>query len=274
MKNLGFIGFGSMAGMFVNGFIKSGRIKQANIIVTRKDKSRLDEIKSLWPDIGIAQDPAEVARKAERIFICVKPLDYKDVLFEIKSYILPDHHLISTTGLVEIGTIEKIVSCRITKVQPTITSEVGEGISLVCHNSKVTDADRIYIESLLGSICKTLHLDEADFGFASEITSCGPGLIAAIYNEFVKAGLRHSESLCEEEIIDMLVQTIYGTARLMTDRRMSFGDIVARVATKGGVTEEGVNVIEKSLCDVFDYMFYQTAKKRKDIGEMVNGMFT
>jgi pyrroline-5-carboxylate reductase len=57
MNNLGFIGFGSMGSMLIKGFIKSGQVRQEQIIVTRKDKGRLDEIKNTWPKISITQAP-------------------------------------------------------------------------------------------------------------------------------------------------------------------------------------------------------------------------
>lgn len=84
MNKIGFIGFGSMGSMLIKGLIKSGQVRQEQIIVTRKDKSRLDEIKNTWPEISITQEIMEVIKKAEYIFICVKPLEYKNILNEIK----------------------------------------------------------------------------------------------------------------------------------------------------------------------------------------------
>ncbi len=79
MKLIGFVGFGSMGGMLVKGFIKSGHVDREQIVVTRKDTSRLDEIRDAWPGISIAQNAAEVARKAKHIFICVKPLEFRNI---------------------------------------------------------------------------------------------------------------------------------------------------------------------------------------------------
>jgi pyrroline-5-carboxylate reductase len=74
MNKIGFIGFGSTGSMLIKAFIEYRQVRQEQIVVTRKDKSRLDEIKKTWPEISIAQDAVEVVRNAEYIFICVKPL--------------------------------------------------------------------------------------------------------------------------------------------------------------------------------------------------------
>ena len=56
MDRIGFIGYGSMGSMLVKGLIGSGQVRQEQIIVTRKDKSRLDEIKKTWPEINVARN--------------------------------------------------------------------------------------------------------------------------------------------------------------------------------------------------------------------------
>ncbi len=269
MNKIGFIGYGSMGSMLVKGFIESGHVRQEQIIVTRKGKGRLDEIKKTWPEISIAQDAADVAKNADCIFICVKPLEYMNVLREIKPFIDSHHHIISIAGTVTIENIEKMVDCKITKIMPTIVSEVKEGIILICHNSKVTEKASSNIESLIGNIGRIRQIDEKDFGFASEFTSCGPGLIAAVFRELVEAGLRHSGSFRKEELAEMVLQTMYGTSRLMLEKKMDFQDVISRVATKGGITEEGVKVIEKYLPQVFDEMLDQCMKKRKAVNEKV-----
>lgn len=273
LNKIGFIGYGSMGSMLIRGFIESGRVKQEHIVVTRKDKSRFDEIKKTWPEISIAQDVVEVVKNAECIFICVKPLEYMNILSEIKPFLYPHHHLVSIAGTVAIENLEKVVDCGITKVMPTIVSEVKEGISLICHNSKVTEEASSRIESLFGSINKVWQIDEKDFEIASEFTSCGPGLIAAVFQELVEAGLRYTDSFNKEEITEMLLQTLYGTSKLMIEKKMDFRDVIIRVATKGGITEEGVKVIEKCLPQVFGEMIDKCMNKRKAVGEKISDEF-
>jgi pyrroline-5-carboxylate reductase len=270
MINIGFIGFGSMGSLLVKGFINSGLVHQEQIIVTREDKNRLNEIKNVWPDINTTWSNTEIVKAAKYIFICVKPLQYKNILIEIEPYISEEKHIISIAGSVTIENIESIINCKITKVMPTIVSEVNGGIFLACHNSKVTSEDAVFIESLIENISKIKLIDEKDFGFASELTSCAPGFIAAVFQELVEAGQRHTDSFKKEDIVDMVLQTLYGTARLMLERKMNFDDIISRVATKGGITEEGVKVLKAGLPQVFDEMFNQTLNKRKIVSDKVN----
>lgn len=271
--SIGFIGFGSMGSMLVRGFVSSGKVNQNQIIVTRKDKSRLNEIKIALPDIQTTEDITEVIKKSKYIFICVKPLEYKSILNEISPYILPDTHIVSIAGSVSIEDLESIINCKITKVIPTIVSDVNEGISVVCHNSKVTGEAAEFIESLIASISRVKLINEKEFGFASDLTSCAPGFIAAIFQEFVESGLRHTDSVSKEDIEEMVLHTLLGTAKLMIERKMSFKEVISRVATKGGITEEGVKIIKSGMPQVFDDMFEQTTNKRKIVGDKVSKEF-
>jgi len=103
--------------MLVKGFINTGYVRQEQIIVTRKNKSRLDEIKSAWPNINTTEDVTEVVKKAKYIFLCVKPLEYENVLDDIKSYILPDSRVATKGGITEEGV-------KVLKTGPSVFNEM------------------------------------------------------------------------------------------------------------------------------------------------------
>lgn len=267
MSFLGFIGYGSMAKMLISSFIRYGKIDQEQIIVTRKNKDRLDEISMDWPRIGIADEIREVVCQSDYIFICVKPFEFARVLKDIKPYLKQEQHIISIAGSVWIKDMEKIIDSKITKLLPTVVSEVQGGITLICHNEKVTYKEQQEIEDLVSCNSKLRPTKEEDFGFASEFTSCGPGLYAKLFQEFAEAGARHGDNFTKEEIYDMVLTTLIGTTKLMQERSMDFIDVINRVTTKGGITEEGVKVFEEGLPLVFDEAFQKMMYKR----EVVSG---
>lgn len=269
MIRTGFIGYGSMGSMMIDSFIRSGNIDPDEIIVSTRTKSKLGVLKERWKGIHTADSNLEVAQKAKYIFICVKPLEVTGILEEIKSVISSDTNIISIAGPVKIAYIEKLTGAKVTKLIPSLTSEVMEGISLVCHGKTVSREEADYIETLLNGISKVKTIKEEEFAFATELTSCMPGFIASIFEELVGSASRHTNSLSRAEIEEMVLQTLYGTSKLFIDKKMSFGEMIGRVATKGGITEEGVKVLRNGLPDIFDEMFDYTLKKRKLINEKI-----
>jgi len=160
-----------------------------------------------------------------------------------------------------LSNIEKIVNGKISKFIPSFTSEIGEGISLICHNKKVAETDIAYLESVIGKFSSIKMMKEEEIGFATELTSCMPGLIASIFHNMSKAANNHTNSFKQCEIDSMITTTLYATAKMIYEKNMSFEKIITRVATKGGITIEGVDVFNKNLPKVFNEMFNRTLKK-------------
>lgn len=270
MGKIGFIGYGSMGSMLIQRFIDTGAIQAENVIVATRTISKLNALKEKYPSIDVAGGNIAVSKECKTIFVCVRPLDMNTILDEISGFITPDTHLISIAGAVEIRDIEAFVKCKVTKLIPTITSEISAGVSLVCHNSLVSLEDKNFIEKLLISIGSVKTINEEDMGFATVLTSCGPGFFAEIINQFIKSAIHNSSNISESDIEDMVTKTFIGTTRLSIEKEMTFDEIVKRVATKGGITQEGTAVLEAELPRVFDEVFNKTSEKRAKMNGRIN----
>jgi len=263
MYDYGFIGYGSMGSMLVKRLIQQSNVSQDSIMITRKNKERLAEIKNEWPEIHITQDLKELVINSKQIFICVKPSEFYEVLNEIKTHILVDQHIISIAGAILLSDIQNLIPCKITKIIPTVISEVNNGITLICHNSLISEEEAKQFEATLNNFTKIRRTPEEYFGFVTEFTSCGPGLFAEMLQEFVEAGYRYSNSIPKEEIVTLVTETVLGTVRLMLENSMDFSEVITRVATKGGITEEGVKVMKAGFPKIFDEVFEHSMSKRK-----------
>jgi len=62
-----------------------------------------------------------------------------------------------------------------------------------------------------------------------------------------------------------------GTARILECERATFDNIIGRVATKGGSTEEGVKVLQARLPDVMDEVLLALDAKRRVVSGKVAG---
>ncbi len=269
---IGLIGYGSMGSMLAKGMLNNGIVPPRNFFIATRSQAKIDRINAQYPEVQIGSI-AEAAKYADVLFVCVKPLDVKDILREIKAYIREDCHLITIAGGVTIANIEKILPrCKITKLIPSLTSEVNEGVSLVCNNVHVGEEDTANVQQLLQafSLVKTIH--ETDFEIATDLTSCMPGFIAAIFSEFVEASLKHG-TLTREESTEMVVKTLYGTAKLLSGSNMGFAETLARVATKGGITEEGATVLQRMLPEVFDAAIVATLAKNEAVKGRMDELF-
>ena len=71
----------------------------------------------------------------------------------------------------------------------------------------------------------------------------------------------------------MVLSTMSATGDLMLQKGMSFEDVATRVATKGGITEEGTKVVYEGFPETADLLFEKTLEKRRLTTEIAEKSF-
>lgn len=259
-ENVGIIGYGSMGSMLLQGFIDSNIINPYNLYVSSRTN---DKIKSLENKaINICSSNKDLVSRCNIIFICLVPLDIKALLEEIQEMLTEDKHVVSSAGSLSIRNIE-MHKGKVSRVIPTFISLIQEGISLISHNVYVLENDKKLLGDLLSSISTVKEIPENEFELVSDLTSCAPGLFAEIFKQYVNSAQKYT-SLNENEIAYFVIKTLYGTSRLLNEVDPVFDNMIKRVATKGGSTEVGVQVLSNELPRVFDEMFGKTIERQNN----------
>ena len=269
MIRYGFIGTGSMGSMLISGFIRSGLV--APVDITASSKYGISA-RALAGKTGIiaAPDNRSVAAGAPILFICVKPLEVRGVLEEIRDVLRPGTLIISIAGCVDLNALGKWTrsDIRYVRVIPSITAEQNSGISLVAWGVTVQPEDKTLVLSLFNAIGSAVVMDEEELEICTNLTSCGPALIAAMIKEFGEAVVR-SGAIRPERAEYFVKETMMGTARILAENQMTIDTVIERVATKGGSTEEGVRIICSRLPKVMDEVHEALSAKRRLVAERV-----
>jgi pyrroline-5-carboxylate reductase len=142
----------------------------------------------------------------------------------------------------------------------------------MCHNNYVKSDDTSNLKELLECFGTVVEIPEEEMGMGSELTSCMPGFIGAIFKVIADEAEKHT-SINKQDIIKMVLETMYGTGKLLLEKRMAFDNLIDRVATKGGITEEGTKIIENELPETMNKIFEKTLEKRKIIIEKAQKEF-
>jgi pyrroline-5-carboxylate reductase len=261
MNKIGFVGYGNMGGTMLRALLKTGSIPEDKVIVFTRTKEKLNKFAADFPKVEIAKDLSDLGPKCDRLFICTGTGEVKHVLTELLKYMPANTHVISITGTIEIVCLESIFGGRITKIMPTMISDVGEGVTLVCHNAKALPGDKEFIRLAFGKIGRVKEISENQFDLAADLTSCAPAFFAAILQNFTITAMKHG-NFDKNELINLIVPTCYGTAKLIMEKKVEYEDLISRVATKGGISEEGVKVLNNHLPETFEELLTVTLEKR------------
>ena len=265
---VGIIGYGSMGKMLAGKFAASGKLKDP-VLVSSRTKDKLESLPAGTMACG---SNGELAALADMIFLCVKPGDLKGVIEEIGPVRKHGSMLVSLNGSVPFASLESIADGKIAKTIPSVTAEINRSQTLVCCNRHVGQSDRAQLKDLLECIGEVIELPEDEMGMGSELVSCMPGFVASMFDVICRSAKKHTE-IPLSQVIQMVLKTVTATGELMLNNHSSFEEIVSRVATRGGITEEGTKVIYEQFPAVADQLFVKTLDKRRQTAESAERAF-
>lgn len=271
-KKVGIIGLGSMGGMIARKLLESG-IVDSGLMVSNRSREKAESLAAGDSRVTACEDNRAVASLSSVLFLCVKPAEMKGVLDEIRGSFSPDSHLISINASVMFRELESACpDLMITKCVPSVTAEVGESVTLFCHNRLVGEHGRTDALRLLSALGTTEEIREDELGIVSEITSCMPGFVSALFRVIAREAASHM-SVESAAIERMLMRTVHGSAAFFLAESTGFDRVIERVATKGGITEEGVKVIDAAFPPVVREIFAKTIEKRALVTKRAIGQF-
>ena len=253
---VGIIGYGSMGRMLLEKLSKN---KGASLFVYNRT---VEKLKGLGPKISLCSSNADLAAKVDIVIMCVRPFDIKQVLEEIADSVREETLIVSLNGSVSFASMQKIVNHKMAKLIPSLTAEIEKSQTLFCFNDKASEDDKTNLMSLFKCMGDVILLPENEMGMGSELVSCMPGFIASIFDVICSSAREHT-TLPDEQIVSMVLNTMCATGELMLSKNMNFEEIVSRVATKGGITEEGAKVIYEKFPAIAGELFEKTLEKRR-----------
>lgn len=270
--NVGFIGTGSMGSILIESLINSGALAPERIIAANRTPDKALALAAKHPGLTAARSNIEVVLEADIIFICVKPSEYKKVLDEIKQVTLPNQVVVSITSPVQIRHLEEQLNCKVAKIIPSITNYMNSGACLCMFGSRMEASDKLELEQLLSLISEPIHIEEKHTRVTSDISSCGPAFFALLVQKFVDAAVAET-GIPYEEATRLASHMLLGTGRLLTEGGFTPEALQKRVAVPGGITAEGLRLMEHELDGMFNRLIRIThAKYREDL-EKVDSQF-
>jgi pyrroline-5-carboxylate reductase len=266
--NIGFIGCGKMAGAIIKGLLKSGFTDSQHILATQAELEGIAE-KSASLGIEIFMDNKILVQKSDVIFLATKPNQVLDVLKEISPYVNSEKLIVSIAAGVRTEKLEANLplQTRVIRVMPNTPALIGEGMSGIVKGKYSTDLDVDYIRELLSTIGKCIIVDdEPQMDIVTAISGSGPAFFYKLIDDIAKAG--QALGLDYEKALLLSIQTAIGSAKMALNREISMEQLVSNVATKGGCTRVGVDVMEEvDTTKIFANVIKQTAIKAKELGD-------
>jgi len=234
------IGAGVIGGSVVKSLFKSGYQGKITVAEIQQEKAR--ELEQLGATL--TSDNKKAAKKADIIFLCVKPNILKPVLEEIKSE-AEGKLVVCTAAAVTVAFCKRVTpKARIVRIMPNVAILVQESFTAYCCDEEVTKEDKEKIKELLGVMGIAMEIDEGYMDAVTAVSGSGPGYISIIVEAMTYAGLR--VGLPRDLALRSAAQAVLGTAKLVLETGQSPAQMRDNVTTPGGTTIEAIYEVEGS----------------------------
>jgi len=269
LLRIGMIGTGNMGTILIEAMLESYAVPPSNLSITNRTIEKAYKIKDKYDGVQVELSAKDVIKNSDLIFICVKPLDIYPLLHSLKSWIKKDQCIVSITSPFSVDQLEKLVDCSCARVIPSITNRAKAGVCLVTFGDSCSHEWRLKITELCLKIGQPVEIDEKITRVASDIVSCGPAFFSYLTRRFIDAAVEKTK-IDEQAATILAQQMLIGLGSLLQKGFYSLPTLQEKVCVKGGVTGEGIKVMEEELGDVFEHLFEATHAKFKEDKEKID----
>jgi pyrroline-5-carboxylate reductase len=229
------VGCGNMGGAMLRGWLGQGIAA-----------SRITVIDPGIPNVpaGVTIVPAPPLDKPAPsiLMLAVKPQSLYSVAPMLAPFAQKDTLLISILAGSETRTLRSLFPDveQVLRVMPNLPAAIGRGISILYSDTPIERTDITPFFEPLGDVEWIEQEDQ--FHAITALTGCGPAFVFRYAEAMAQAAT--ALGLGADQATRLALATIEGAAAFAASQDETLGQLADRVASPGGVTREGLNVID------------------------------
>jgi pyrroline-5-carboxylate reductase len=255
------LGAGKAGEALIAGLLSAGWVKPTDIVATARHQERLDEIAERY---GVATTlvNAEAVEGAEVVVIAVKPQDIEALLADVGPAVKDSQMVLSIAAAIPTALVERHLgdAVPVVRAMPNTPVTVHEGMAGICAGAHAGEAELALAEEVLGSVGRSVRVDEAYMDAVTAVSGSGPAYFALLAESMIEAGILLG--LSREIATDLVVQTMLGTAKLLRDEKMHPVELREMVTSPGGTTISAIRELEQAGVRAAFLNAIQAAMKR------------
>jgi pyrroline-5-carboxylate reductase len=196
--------------------------------------------------VEATRDNARAAAGATLVVVAVKPQDMVEALGEVAPGIGPAQTVLSVAaGTTTAAIAAKLpAGARVIRAMPNMPALVDEGVAGICAGAHARVEDLDLAEEALEHLGSVVRVAEVDMDAVTAISGSGPAYFALLAEAMIEAGLLLG--LSRDVSTRLVVQTMFGSARLLRDESMHPVELREAVTSPGGTTTRAIRELERS----------------------------
>ena len=247
-RTLAVIGVGNMASAIIAG-ISASDIDIAKIILFDKNTEQYGKLNDCRVSFSYADSVADAVKTADCVLLSVKPQNYSDVLSEISRVLGHEKKIYISigAGITSESVSTSLGNACVIRVLPNVPMLIGEGMSVICKNDNASKNDFDFVCDIFGSAGSVLLINEAEMNRIIGVTSSSPAYVFRFINAIYNGALL--QGLCDEGLLDAICDVVIGSAMMLKSSKDTPEELISRVASKGGTTEQALKTLDEHSFD-------------------------
>ena len=224
------IGAGNMGGAMLGRWLKQGLSPDQVTVVSPSGRAQPP---------GVRIVPAIPPEPFDTILLGCKPQQLHLVAPALRGH--APRLLVSILAGVELATLAPLVEAPVVRAMPNLPVAIGKGV-VALHGSRSTEAG-----DLASALMAPLGLvewigDERSFDLVTALAGSGPAFLYRFIDALAEAG--STLGLSRQQAGRLALATVEGAGLLAGGSATTPGDLAEQVASPGGSTREGLNVLD------------------------------
>lgn len=240
-----FIGGGNMARSLIGGMIANGSAPDTIRVVAPSETTR----RRLEEEFGVDTfaSAAEAVRGAGVWMFAVKPQVMRVVCEDLAEQARSARPVaVSVAAGITSAQMERWLGgdAAVVRAMPNTPSLLGAGVTGLYANARADAQGRALADAVLSTAGPTVWIDdEAQMDAVTAVSGSGPAYVFLLAEAMEEAAL--AQGLPAEAARTLVLQTILGAARMLTESDEAPSELRRRVTSPGGTTHAAIQTFEQ-----------------------------
>lgn len=272
-KHLFFLGAGSMSEAMLRGILAASVLPAQHITISnRRHSERLSQLSKIY-GVHASQHKSRDIVSANIIILAMKPFDLRQALQEVRDVITPQQLVVSVVAGASTSAIEAQLpdGVPVIRTMPNTSCFVQESATAISPGKHVTAEHIEQVKQIFAAIGTVTVVDEHLLDAVTGLSGSGPAYIYYVVESLMQAGqlVGLSKDVCR----DLLVQTLYGSARMLKVTGKDPQELRRQVTSPKGTTMAGLAVLERGeLPDLFQKAVEQATRRATEMGQEISAI--
>ena len=263
---LGFIGGGNMGQALMEAVVKKKLINASAMGLYEPDVERCRLLRRKL-GLQLFKSNTELTKASEILLLAVKPQQMSSVLDEIRPHLEKNMLIVSIAAGLDTEFFEKRLpkKTRLIRAMPNMCAMIGEGASALYAAPAATRADQALALKIFSAAGQAVFVgSEKLLDAVTAVSGSGPAFVYLFMDALIEAG--EKQGLPREMTKKLVVQTLVGAAHMVEGSHETIQTMISRVASKGGTTEAGLQVLsDKNFRDIIRDTIAAAAKRAREL---------